>query len=46
MDLLSDLLAKLRSFLERVGAMTRFFGQLLWLSPGALLRFLSTATIH
>ena len=39
MDLLSDLLAKLRSFLERVGAMTRFFGQLLWLSPGALLRF-------
>jgi phospholipid/cholesterol/gamma-HCH transport system permease protein len=39
MDLLADLLAKLRSFLERVGAMTRFFGQLLWLSPGALLRF-------
>lgn len=38
MDLLADLLAKLRSFLERVGAMTRFFGQLLWLSPGALLR--------
>jgi phospholipid/cholesterol/gamma-HCH transport system permease protein len=38
-DLLADLLAKLRSFLERVGAMTRFFGQLLWLSPGALLRF-------
>jgi phospholipid/cholesterol/gamma-HCH transport system permease protein len=39
MDLLADLLAKLRGFLERVGAMTRFFGQLLWLSPGALLRF-------
>jgi phospholipid/cholesterol/gamma-HCH transport system permease protein len=39
MDLLTDLLAKLRGFLERVGAMTRFFGQLLWLSPGALLRF-------
>ena len=39
MDLLADLLAKLRSFLERVGAMTRFFGQLLWLSPGTLLRF-------
>jgi phospholipid/cholesterol/gamma-HCH transport system permease protein len=39
MDLLADLLSKLRSFLERVGAMTRFFGQLLWLSPGALLRF-------
>jgi phospholipid/cholesterol/gamma-HCH transport system permease protein len=38
-DLLADLLSKLRSFLERVGAMTRFFGQLLWLSPGALLRF-------
>lgn len=38
-DLLADLVAKLRSFLERVGAMTRFFGQLLWLSPGALLRF-------
>ena len=39
MDLLADLLTKLRGFLERVGAMTRFFGQLLWLSPGALLRF-------
>jgi phospholipid/cholesterol/gamma-HCH transport system permease protein len=38
-DLLADLLSKLRRFLERVGAMTRFFGQLLWLSPGALLRF-------
>ncbi|HSW34037.1 MAG TPA: lipid asymmetry maintenance ABC transporter permease subunit MlaE [Steroidobacteraceae bacterium] len=33
------MLAKLRGFLERVGAMTRFFGQLIWLSPGALLRF-------
>ena len=39
MDLRADLLTKLRGFLERVGAMTRFFGQLLWLSPGALLRF-------
>jgi phospholipid/cholesterol/gamma-HCH transport system permease protein len=39
MGLLTDLLANLRGFLERVGAMTRFFGQLLWLSPGALLRF-------
>jgi phospholipid/cholesterol/gamma-HCH transport system permease protein len=39
MGLLADLLANLRGFLERVGAMTRFFGQLLWLSPGALLRF-------
>jgi len=39
MGLLADMLEKLRDFLERVGAMTRFFGQLLWLSPGALLRF-------
>jgi len=39
MDLLTELLAKLRGFLERVGAMTRFFGQLVWLSPAALLRF-------
>jgi phospholipid/cholesterol/gamma-HCH transport system permease protein len=39
MGLLTELLAKLRSFLERVGAMTRFFGQIVWLSPGALLRF-------
>jgi phospholipid/cholesterol/gamma-HCH transport system permease protein len=39
MGLFNDLLAQFRSFLERVGAMTRFFGQLLWLSPGALLRF-------
>jgi phospholipid/cholesterol/gamma-HCH transport system permease protein len=39
MGLLADLLANARGFLERVGAMTRFFGQLLWLSPGALLRF-------
>jgi phospholipid/cholesterol/gamma-HCH transport system permease protein len=39
MALLTDLLANLRGFLERVGAMTRFFGQLLWLSPVALLRF-------
>jgi len=39
MDLLTELLAKLRSFLERVGAMTRFFGRLIWLSPAALLRF-------
>jgi len=39
MDLLTELLAKLRGFLERVGAMTRFFGQLVWMSPAALLRF-------
>ena len=34
-----ELALSCRNFLERVGAMTRFFGQLLWLSPGALLRF-------
>jgi phospholipid/cholesterol/gamma-HCH transport system permease protein len=39
MGLLTDLWMNARGFLERVGAMTRFFGQLLWLSPGALLRF-------
>jgi len=39
MDLLTELLEKLRSFLERVGAMSRFFGRLIWLSPAALLRF-------
>ena len=39
MGMINDLLEQFRRFLERVGAMTRFFGQLLWLSPGTLLRF-------
>jgi phospholipid/cholesterol/gamma-HCH transport system permease protein len=35
--LLGELVASLASSLERVGAMTRFFGRLLWLTPGGLL---------
>jgi len=35
--LLGELVASLASSLERVGAMTRFFGRLLWLTPRGLL---------
>jgi phospholipid/cholesterol/gamma-HCH transport system permease protein len=34
-----DILASTRGFLERVGAMTRFLGQVLWHTPATLLRF-------
>jgi phospholipid/cholesterol/gamma-HCH transport system permease protein len=37
-DLAGELSASLASFLERLGAMTRFAGQVLWQSPSALLR--------
>jgi phospholipid/cholesterol/gamma-HCH transport system permease protein len=37
-DLAGELGASLASFLERLGAMTRFAGQVLWQSPSALLR--------
>lgn len=33
-----ELIASLGGFLERLGAMTRFSGQVLWQSPGVLLR--------
>jgi len=36
--LLTELLESLRSFLWRIGAVTRFFLHLLWLVPGGLLR--------
>ena len=38
MNLLSELLASLRDFLARAGAMTRFFGRLLLLSPAGVVR--------
>jgi len=38
MNLLRELLDSLSDFLARAGAMTRFFGRLLLLSPGGLLR--------
>jgi len=38
MNLLSELLASLRDFLARAGAMTRFFGRLVLLSPAGVLR--------
>jgi phospholipid/cholesterol/gamma-HCH transport system permease protein len=34
----SELVESLQAFLERIGAQTRFFGRLLWLTPGGLLR--------
>ena len=34
-----EIAGSVRGFLERVGAMTRFFGQVLWNSPATLLRF-------
>jgi phospholipid/cholesterol/gamma-HCH transport system permease protein len=33
--LLAEMYSSLRGFLERLGALTRFFGRVLWLSPGA-----------
>ena len=41
-DLAGELSASLASFLERLGAMTRFAGQVLWQSPSALLRRAAT----
>jgi len=38
MNLLRELLASLQDFLARAGAMTRFFGRLLLLSPAGVLR--------
>jgi phospholipid/cholesterol/gamma-HCH transport system permease protein len=38
MSLLRELLAGMQDFLERAGAMSRFFGRLLWLSPAGFLR--------
>jgi phospholipid/cholesterol/gamma-HCH transport system permease protein len=37
--LLGELTASLRGFLERVGAMTRFAGRVLWNVPATLIRF-------
>jgi phospholipid/cholesterol/gamma-HCH transport system permease protein len=37
--LLREMIESLREFLERLGSMTRFFGQVLWLSPAAFMRF-------
>ena len=39
MDFLRELAAGTLRFLEQLGALTRFFGRLLWLTPGGLLRF-------
>ena len=36
--LLREMIESLREFLERLGSMTRFFGQVLWQSPAVLLR--------
>ena len=37
--LVADIVERVRTLLERVGAMTRFFGQVLWHAPATLLRF-------
>jgi phospholipid/cholesterol/gamma-HCH transport system permease protein len=37
--LLGEIAGSVRGFLERVGAVTRFFGQVLWNTPPTLLRF-------
>jgi len=36
--LFGELWESMRSFLERIGALARFFGRLLWLTPGGLLK--------
>jgi len=38
MTLLGEMLSGAGEFLARVGAMTRFFGRLLWITPAAVLR--------
>ena len=37
--LVGEIAGSMRGFLERVGAVTRFFGQVLWNTPPTLLRF-------
>jgi phospholipid/cholesterol/gamma-HCH transport system permease protein len=39
MGLLREMGAGMLRFLQQLGALTRFFGRLLWLTPGGLLRF-------
>ncbi len=39
MEFLREMWAGTLRFLEQLGALTRFFGRLLWLTPGGLLRF-------